>query len=91
MRKIECPYCKGEVLSEQNGRTTTSASLFPRVQNFITAISDLISAIAGGTKTVSRKQAIGGTCGACNNKGYIEDPTDTSKDDKAVADYLKSQ
>jgi hypothetical protein len=88
MRKVPCPYCKGEVLSEQNGRTSSSATLFPRMQNVLIAISDAISAILGGAKTVSRRDALGGKCRTCQDTGFIEDVTDTSKQDKAAADYL---
>jgi len=90
-RKIPCIYCKGTVLATQNGRGTSSQSLFPRAQNFLTAISDLITALMGGQKGVSRKDAIGGKCEACGDKGEIEDPTDTSEQDKACADFLNSQ
>lgn len=87
MRKIECPYCTGEVLSEQNGRTTSSASLFPRLQNFLNAFSDLLALVTGNTKTVSRKEAIGGDCKVCKNTGFIEDPTDITEIQKARADF----
>lgn len=89
-RKIPCPYCSGEVLSEQNGRTTSSASLFPKVQNILVSLSDLFSSITGNTKTVSRKEATGGKCEACNNTGYIIDASDTTDAAKAAAEVLKS-
>lgn len=91
MRKIPCPYCKGEVLSEQNGRTSSSAALFPRMQNALIAVSDAISAVLGGPKTVSKKDALGGKCRTCGGSGTIDDVTDTSKQDKAAADYLRSK
>jgi hypothetical protein len=87
-RQIPCPYCTGDVLQEENGRTTSNASLFPRLQNFLTALIDFITTLAGGTTTVSRKEAIGGKCEACKGKGTIEDPTDTSSRDKKRADFL---
>jgi len=88
-RQIPCNFCKGEVLSEQNGRTTSSASLFPRVQNLLVSISETLSLVRGNTKTVDRKTAIGGTCKACGGKGTYDDPSDTSDKDKAAAEYLK--
>lgn len=88
MRKVPCPYCKGEVLSEQNGKTSSSATLFPRMQNAIIAVSDAISSVLGGPKTVSRKEALGGKCRTCGNTGLIDDVTDTSEQDKAAADSL---
>lgn len=88
MRKIPCPYCTGEVLSEQNGRTSSSATLFPRLQNVLIAISDAISAILGGPKTVSKRQALGGECKTCGNSGEIEDVTDTSEQDNAAKEYF---
>jgi hypothetical protein len=87
-RKIPCPYCTGEVLAEKNGRASTSASLFPRLQNVLSALSDFVSALTLGTVTISRKEAIGGDCKACKNKGTIEDPTDTTDVDKQRADFL---
>lgn len=89
-RKIPCPYCTGEVLAEKNGRASTSSSLFPRFQNFLNALSDLVSSLTGSSVTVSRKEAIGGKCEACNNKGTIEDPTDTTDVDKQRANFLVS-
>ena len=91
MRKIPCTYCKGEVMSTQNGRSTSSQALFPRLQNFLTSIGDLMSSLLGGQKTVSRKEAIGGKCKTCGGSGFIEDVSDTSKQDKAAADYLQSK
>lgn len=93
MRKIECNYCKkGEgVLSEVNGRASSSASLFPRAQNALIAVSEFLSAVLGGPKTVSKKEAKGGKCPECNDTGFLEDYTDTSKQDKAAADYLQSK
>lgn len=88
MRKIPCPYCKGEVLSEQNGKTSSSAALFPRLQNVLLAISEMISAILGGPKTVSKLQALGGECRTCKGSGEIEDVTDTTEQDQAAAEYL---
>jgi hypothetical protein len=90
-RKIPCNYCKGQVLATQNGRGTSSAPLFPRLQNFLSAITDLISILTGGQQTISRKQALGGKCKACGGSGQIEDPTDTSEQDKAAADFLLSK
>lgn len=90
-RKIPCNYCKGEVLATQNGKTTSSGSLFPRLQNFLTSIGDLMSAVMGGPKSISRKEAIGGKCEACGGSGQIEDPTDTSDADKQAADFLKGK
>jgi hypothetical protein len=87
-RKIPCPYCKGQVLSTSNGRATSSQTLFPRLQNLLTAISDLLSVITGGQQTISRKDAIGGKCKTCGGSGKIEDPTDTKDADKAAAQYL---
>ena len=93
MRKIECNYCKkGEgVLSEVNGRASSSASLRPRAQNALIAVSEFFSAVLGGPKTVSKKEAKGGKCPECNDTGFLEDYTDTSKQDKAAADYLQSK
>jgi hypothetical protein len=88
-RQIPCNFCTGEVLSEQNGRTTSSASLFPRVQNLLVSISDTLKLITGNTKTVDRKTAIGGKCEACGGKGSYDDPSDTSDKDKAAAEHLK--
>lgn len=89
-RKIPCNYCKGEVLATQNGKSTSSQALFPRMQNFLSAIGDVMSSLAGGPKSVSRKEALGGKCEACGGSGQIEDPTDTSEADKRVSDYFKS-
>jgi hypothetical protein len=91
MTKIPCPYCKGEVLSEQNGRVTSSMTLFPRMQNVLNAITDFLNLILGGPKVVSRKEAMGGKCETCGDTGYIEDATDTSEQDQAAADYLHSK
>jgi hypothetical protein len=91
MRKIPCPYCKGQVLATQNGRGTSSQALFPRLQNFLTSIGDLMSALLGGQKTISRKEAIGGKCKTCGGSGQIEDVTDTSKEDQAAAKFLQSK
>jgi len=90
-RKIPCNYCKGEVLATQNGRATSSAPLFPRLQNLLTAISDLLTALTGGQKTIPRKEALGGKCKTCGGSGQIEDPTDTSEQDKKAAEFLKSK
>lgn len=89
-RKIPCNYCKGQVLTTQNGRGTSSAALFPRVQNLLTAISGMISALTGGQQSISRKQALGGKCKACGGSGQIEDPTDTKEQDKAAAAVLEA-
>jgi hypothetical protein len=89
-RQIPCKFCTGEVLSEQNGRTTSSASLFPRVQNLLVSISDTLKLITGNTKTVDKKTAIGGKCEACGDKGSYDDPSDTSDKDKAAAEHLKN-
>jgi hypothetical protein len=91
MRKVKCEYCDGEVLSEQNGRTSSSVAAAPRSQNIITAISDAISTVLGGPKTVPRKEALGGKCDTCGNTQKIEDVTDTSKQDKEAANYLESK
>lgn len=88
MRKIPCPYCTGEVLAEVNGRTVSSAALFPRLQNVLIAITDAVAAIFGGPKVVPKKEALGGKCRTCGDTGFIEDVTDTSEQDKAAADYL---
>lgn len=90
MRKIPCPYCTGEVLAEVNGRTSSSATLFPRLQNVLIAISDAISAILGGPKVVSKKEALGGKCRTCEDTGFIEDVTDTSEQDEAAAASFQS-
>jgi len=90
-RKVPCYYCKGTVLATQNGKTTSSSSAFPRVQNFLNAIADLMSAVFGGPKSISRKEAIGGKCDACGGSGQIEDVTDTSDADKAASDFLNSK
>lgn len=89
MRKIPCPYCTGEVLAIENGRTSSSAALFPRLQNVLIAISDMISAILGGSKTVSKKQALGGKCRTCGDTGVIEDVTDTSEQQRAAEAVLR--
>lgn len=91
MRKIPCRYCAGEVLSEQNGRVSSSISLFPRMQNLIIAIIEFLNSIFGGPKTVSRKEAMGGKCETCGDTGFIEDATDTSEQDQAAVDYLRSK
>jgi hypothetical protein len=91
VRKIPCNYCKGQVLATQNGRGTSSQALFPRLQNFLTSIGDLMSALLGGQKTISRKEAIGGKCKTCGGSGFIEDVTDTSKQDQAAAQYLQGK
>jgi hypothetical protein len=90
-RKIPCNYCKGQVLATQNGRATSSQTLFPRLQNFIVSISDLMSALTGGVKTISRLEAIGGECKTCGGSGEIEDVTDTSEQDQAAAQYLQGK
>lgn len=90
-RKIPCNYCKGQVLATQNGRATSSMALFPRLQNFLISIGDLISAILGGQKSISRLEAIGGKCKTCGGSGSIDDPTDTSAEDKAASDFLESK
>jgi hypothetical protein len=89
-RQIPCPYCSGEVLSEQNGRTSSSASLFPKFQNIVIAISDLLSLITGNTVTISRREAVGGKCEACDNKGFFDDPSDTTAGDKAALSILEN-
>lgn len=89
-RKIPCPYCTGEVLSEQNGRAARSASLWPKFQNICFAVTEIFDLITGNTKTISRKQAIGGKCEACDDKRYIEDPSDSSAADQAAASILKA-
>jgi len=89
-RKIPCKFCQGEVLSEQNGRTSSSQALFPRMQNLLVAISDLLAIVTGGPKTVPKKDAIGGKCEACGDTGELEDYTDTTEEDKAAADILSS-
>jgi hypothetical protein len=89
-RQIPCPYCNGEVLSEQNGRAARSASLWPKFQNICFAITEVFDVITGNTKTVSRKQAIGGKCEACNNKGSFDDPSDSSDAEQAAANILKA-
>ena len=91
MRKIPCPYCTGEVLAEVNGRTSSSAALFPRLQNVLIAITDFIAAIFGGPKVVSKKEALGGKCRTCEDTGFIEDVTDTSEQDKAAGDAFASK
>lgn len=89
-RQIECPFCTGEVLSEQNGRAARSASLWPKFQNIVFAISDILSLITGNTKTVSRRQAIGGRCEACNNRGTIDDPSDSTDAEQAAGRILEA-
>jgi len=93
MRKIPCPYCdeKVEVLSEQNGRAVSSATLFPRMQNILLAVTDLLAVFTGGAKRVTKKEALNNKCKACGGSGQIEDVTDTSDADKAAADYLQSK
>jgi len=89
-RKIPCNYCKGQVLSTQNGRATSSATLFPRLQNLLISISDLLAALTGGQQSISRKEALGGKCKTCGGSGQIEDPTDTQEQDKAAAEVLNA-
>lgn len=91
MKKVPCPYCKDkEVLSEQNGRATTNTAIFPRMQNVMGVISDVVTSFSGGPKTVSAKEALNG-CKACGDSGEIEDVTDTSENDQKAADYLESK
>lgn len=89
-RKIECPYCAGEVLSEQNGRAARSASLWPKFQNICFAITEVLSLITGNTKTVPREQAIGDKCEACDGTKQIDDPSDSSDADQAGFSILES-
>jgi len=93
MRKIPCPYCdeKVEVLAEQNGRGVSSATLFPRMQNILLAVTDLLALFTGGAKRVTKKQALDDDCKACGGSGEIEDVTDTSEQDEAAAAYLESK
>lgn len=93
MRKIPCPYCdeKVQVLAEQNGRVSSSATLFPRMQNILLALSDLLAVFTGGAKKVTKKEALDDKCKACGGSGEIEDVTDTSDADKAAAAYLESK
>jgi hypothetical protein len=92
-KQIPCQYCQGEVESEENGRATSSPTLFPRIQNVITAVSTFITALFGGTKTVSRKDAAydGEECKICGGKGSYDDPSDTAQEDQAAASYIESQ
>ena len=90
-RKIPCPYCTGQVESMESGRSTSNPTLFPRLQNILVAISEMITAVMGGSKTVSRKDAIGGKCEACDNKGSFDDPSDTSQEDAAAVATLEGQ
>jgi hypothetical protein len=90
-RKVECPYCKGEVLSEKNGRTSSSMTLFPRLQNVLFALIDLINVFLGGAIKVSKQDALGGECRTCGNSKEIEDATDTASQDAAAANYLKGK
>jgi len=89
-KQVKCRYCDGEVLSEQNGRATRSASLWPKFQNICFAVTEIFEAISGNTKTIPRKQAIGGKCEACDNKGSYDDPSDSSDADQAAAEILKA-
>jgi hypothetical protein len=89
-RKIPCPFCTGQVLATQNGKGSSSQTLFPRLQNFLTAVSDLISVLTMGQKTVSRRAALGGKCETCGNSGSIKDPTDRKSQERAAAQILKS-
>jgi hypothetical protein len=93
MRKVPCPYCdeKVEVLSEQNGRAVSSSTLFPRMQNILLSLSDLLAVFTGGPKKVTKKKALDNKCKACGGSGQIEDVTDTSDADKAAAAYLEGK
>lgn len=91
MRKVECRYCKGEVLVENVQKTTSSQPSEPRKQNVLKSIGDLLSLFTGGPKKVPRREALGGECSTCGNTGFVEDVTDTSDADKAAADYLASK
>jgi hypothetical protein len=93
MRKIPCPYCdeKVEVLAEQNGRAVSSTTLFPRMQNILIAVTDLLAVFTGGAKRVTKKKALDDKCKACGGSGQIEDVTDTSEQDKAAAAYLEGK
>lgn len=92
MRKVPCKYCSGdsEVLAEQNGRAVSSSTLFPRMQNILTALSDLLAVFTGGAKKVTKKKALDDKCKACGGSGEIEDPTDTSEADDEAARFLES-
>ena len=87
-KKIPCPYCTGEVLSEQNGKAARSASLWPKFQNICFAVTEVFDLITGNTKTISRKQAIGGKCEACGGEGSFEDPSDSSDAEQTAARIL---
>jgi len=91
MRKVPCPYCdeKVEVLSEQNGRSVSSSTLFPRMQNILNAISDLLAVFTGGAKKVTKKQALDNKCKACGGSGELDDVTDTSEQDEAAKNVLE--
>jgi hypothetical protein len=89
-RQIPCNFCSGQVLSQNNGRAARSASLWPKFQNVVLAITDVLNLLTDNQTTVDRKSAIGGKCEACGGKGYVNDPTDTSDADKAAAESLKS-
>jgi hypothetical protein len=91
-KQIPCPYCSAEekVLSEQNGRAARSASLWPKFQNIVFAISDLLSLITGNTKEVSRRDVVG-DCKACNNRRTFDDPSDSTDAEKIAFDIIDKE
>jgi len=88
-RQIPCPYCSAEekVLSEQNGRAGRSASLWPKFQNIVFAITEIFDVISGNTKEVSRRDVVG-DCKACDNKRFIDDPSDLTAANQAAFNIL---
>ena len=99
MKTIKCPYCEGQVLSQQNGQTTSAPNLYPRLgpivgifSAIISALGDALDAILGGVKEISREEAIGGSekC-VCKGKKVLKDYSDTSVPDQKTADFYKSQ
>jgi hypothetical protein len=99
MKTIKCPYCEGQVLSQQNGQTTSAPNLYPRLgpivgifSSVITALGDALDAILGGVKEIPREEAIGGSekC-VCKGKKVLKDYSDTTVPNQKAADFYKSQ
>jgi hypothetical protein len=99
MRSIKCPYCDGEVLSQQNGQTTSAPNLYPRLgpivgvfSAVVNALGDTLNAILGGVKTVPRAEAIGGAKNCvCGGTKVLKDYSDTAVPDQKTADYYRAE
>lgn len=89
-RKIQCPFCSGQVLTKNGGRLFSTITGFLQ-RSFAIRVPTALQSYIQEKTPVSKKSIIKGTCEICNGTGTIADPSDDTEKYKKVKQLAESK